>query len=140
MIDAGTKRQVNVRKKLGNNEVRPPKLNEEYGPGKLSVDKQLALLTLSNNKVIAYQAKDFQGKFEEGKTYDILSIKRTEQGIYVKTGIERDIAREQEKRQEQERQRESEKARQAAREATRAIGGIARDISRDMGRGRGMEM
>jgi hypothetical protein len=131
---------INARKKLGNNEVRPPKLNEEYGPGKLSVDKQLALLTLSNNKVIAYQAKDFQGKFEEGKTYDIASIKRTERGIFVKTGIERDIAQAQEKRLEQERQRENEKARQAARDATRAIGGVARDMGRDMGRGHGMGM
>jgi putative PIN family toxin of toxin-antitoxin system len=125
---------INVRKKLGNNDVRPPKLNEEYGPGKLSVDKQLALLTLSNNKVIAYQAKDFQGKFEEGKIYDISSIKRTEQGIYVKSGIERDLAKEQEKRLEQERQREKEKARQSVREATRAIGGIIKDGGRDIGR------
>jgi hypothetical protein len=129
---------INVRRNLGYSEVRPPKLNEEYGPGKLSVDKQLALLTLSNSKVIAYQAKDFQGKFEEGKTYDIASIKRTEQGIYVKTGIERDIAREQEKRLEMERQREKEKAWHATQEATRAISGILRDRGKGMGRGRGM--
>jgi hypothetical protein len=129
---------ISARRRLGNGDIRPPRLNEEYGPGRLSVGKQLALLTLSNNKVIAYQAKDFRGKFEEGKTYDIASIKRTDRGILVRTGIERDMAEEQEKRLEQERRREDEKARQASQEAARAVGGIARDVGRCMGRG--MEM
>jgi hypothetical protein len=133
---------ISARRKLGNSEIRPPKLNEEYGPGKLSVDKQLALLTLSNNKIIAFQAKDFQGKFDEGKTYDISSIKRTEKGIYVKTGIGRDIAKEQEKRIEDERRRENEKAREASRQASRAIGGILGDSGSSRGRdkGHGREM
>jgi hypothetical protein len=126
---------INIRKKLSGKEVWPPKMNESYGPGTLSIDKQLAVLTLANNKVIAYDAKDFKPTFEEGKEYDIASIKRTEQGIHVKTGIERDLSREQEKRAEQERFRENEKARQAAKDATRIIGGIVHDA----GLGRGME-
>jgi hypothetical protein len=126
---------LNVRKKSGKEDVRPPKLNENYGPGKLSVDKQLAILTLAGGKVIAYEAKDFQGRFKDGQTYEDVSIKLTERGLSVKFGIERDKELEAQRRLEEQRKLEKERAREASDRAIQAVRGVIRDDSRTMGMG-----
>jgi hypothetical protein len=99
---------------FGKDNVRPPKMNEEYGPGTLSIGKQLAVLTLADNKMIAYRVQDFNEKYPEGGSHEIGSIKRTERGLQISDTRDR-------QKDEQIRKLEEERPKEAAREATRAI-------------------
>jgi hypothetical protein len=129
---------LSVRKSTGNNNIKPPRYNVEYGPGKLTMDKQLALVTLRDGKVVAYKAKDFLGKgFKEGETYDIEKIKlTTDNKIQLTLGQERGRGMDAELKKQVEagRKREFENAREADRRVSRVLGDVARDA------GRGMEM
>jgi energy-coupling factor transporter ATP-binding protein EcfA2 len=49
---------LSVREKTGNPDVKPPKYNKEYGPGKMAIDGELALLTLDDSTIIAYRSRD----------------------------------------------------------------------------------